>query len=109
MDLCSAERSSFELRLPLIKVIQIVGHRHHHLTTENEAAKRSMIARRLCVSLGRGGNVLAQNHMVFAGSRNETRVLRLMPTLRVNSGTGHCIGFFRNDARPLADNLTNQA
>ena len=32
-----------------------------------------------------------------------------MPTLRVNSGTGHCIGFVRDDALPLADNLTNQA
>jgi hypothetical protein len=28
----------------------------------------------------------------------ETRALRLMPTLRVNSGTGHCIGFVRDDA-----------
>src|SRR5450631_2123468 len=39
---------------------------------------------------------------------NETRALRLMPTLRVNSGTGHCIGVVRDDALPLAE-ITNQA
>jgi hypothetical protein len=56
---------------------------------ENKAAERNIIARRLRHAGSGWGGISGVDHAIaFARCRNETRPLRLMPTLQVNSGTG---------------------
>jgi hypothetical protein len=73
------------------------------LTGSNKAAKRNMIAWRLCRGgPGHGEIVRCGDRSAFTRSRNKTRLLSLMSALRVNSGTR------RRDVIVAPSNLTDQ-